>query len=73
LLEGPEVLGRNSYFEKLYLHVNDDTLKLAARNLQSKFTTVIQGNSGGVVNLDSYGWSSGVEGLKGGVHIRPNS
>ena len=60
--DGPEVMGNHSLVEYSYLHVADDAIKVAAQEVDFKQITVIKGNSGGVVNLGSYGKNRGVEG-----------
>lgn len=60
--DGPEVMGHNSLIEYGYLHVADDSIKVSAQNVDFKQITVIKGNSGGVVNLGSYGKNRLVDG-----------
>ena len=60
--DGPEVMGHHSLIEYSYLHVADDAVKVSATNVDFSQITVIKGNSGGVVNLGSYGKNRLVDG-----------
>ena len=60
--DGPELLGQETTVDFSYLHVADDAIKVAAPNVRFDNITVIKGNSGGVVNIGSYGKNRGVDG-----------
>ncbi|RPG23739.1 MAG: hypothetical protein CBC10_013795 [Gammaproteobacteria bacterium TMED50] len=60
--DGPEVGGDGSLIEHVFLHVADDAIKLAAKNVRYRDVTVLQGDAGGVMNIGSYGYNRGVEG-----------
>jgi len=60
--DGPEIMGDFSTASYLYLHVNDDSVKVAARGVKFEEVTALQGNTGSVINLGSYGKNRGVEG-----------
>ena len=60
--DGPELLGQETTVDFSYLHVADDAIKIAAPNVRFDNITVIKGNSGGVVNIGSYGKNRGVNG-----------
>jgi hypothetical protein len=55
--DGLEVQGRNSYLGYTYLHIADDSMKVAANALRYEQTTVLQGDvqTGGLINIGSYG------------------
>ena len=57
--DGPEIMGQNSTVESLYLHVNDDSIKVAVNGIRISDVTVLQGDAGGVVDLGSYGYNRG--------------
>ena len=63
--DGPEIMGQNSTVESLYLHVNDDSIKVAVNGIKISDVTVLQGDTGGVVDLGSYGYNRGS--IKGAV------
>jgi len=50
-----DLLSSWSYSNYLYLHVNDDAIKVAATDTYRENTTVLKGNAGCVVILGSYG------------------
>jgi len=52
-------MGEFSYFESIYLHVNDDSIKVGANDMTITKATVLQGNAGGVINLGCYGKNRG--------------
>jgi hypothetical protein len=56
--DGLEVHGRNSYLAYTYLHIADDSMKVAANALRYEQTTVLQGDvqTGGLINIGSYGF-----------------
>ena len=55
--DGLEVHGKDSSLQYTYLHIADDSMKVAAHNLAYEYTTVLQGNvgTGGLIHLGSYG------------------
>ena len=57
--DGLEVHGKESLLQLqyTYLHIADDSMKVAADNLTYEHTTVLQGNvgTGGLIHLGSYG------------------
>ena len=55
--DGLEVHGKESLLQYTYLHIADDSMKVAAHNLAYEYTTVLQGNvgTGGLIHLGSYG------------------
>jgi hypothetical protein len=57
--DGPEIMGQNSTVKSLYLHVNDDSIKVAVNGIKISDVTVLQGDVGGVVDLGSYGYNRG--------------
>jgi hypothetical protein len=57
--DGPEIMGQNSTVKSLYLHVNDDSIKVAVNGIKISDVTVLQGDVGGVVDLGSYGDNRG--------------
>ena len=63
--DGPEIMGQNSTVESLYLHVNDDSIKVPVNGIKISDVTVLQGDTGGVVDLGSYGYNRGS--IKGAV------
>ncbi len=68
--DGPEIGGDGSVVEQIYLHVADDAIKIPARGMRYRHTTVLQGDIGGVVNLGSYGYNRGVQGsVVDGIYI----
>lgn len=60
--DGPEMMGADSKMDYAYLHICDDAIKVSAPGVQVSQATVLKGNSGGVVNLGSYGLNRGVSG-----------
>jgi hypothetical protein len=58
--DGLEVQGDGSELKFAYLHVADDSMKVAAENMTYNYTTVLQGDvsTGGVIDLGSYGTAS---------------
>ena len=67
--DGLEVQGDGSELTFTYLHVADDSMKVAAKKMKYKHTTILQGDvsAGGMINLGSYGTAdsqgSSVEGV----------
>ena len=67
--DGLEVQGDGSELTFTYLHVADDSMKVAAKKMKYKHTTILQGDvgTGGMINLGSYGTAdsqgSNVEGV----------
>ena len=57
--DGPEIMGINSTVDSLYLHVNDDSIKVAVDGIKISDVTLLQGAIGGVVDLGSYGYNRG--------------
>jgi hypothetical protein len=55
--DGLDVHGKDSSLQYTYLHIADDSMKVAAHNLAYEYTTVLQGNvgTGGLIHLGSYG------------------
>jgi hypothetical protein len=53
--DGPEILVPNSRMDQVFIHTQDDSIKIAADNYQAYGITVWQGNAGGVVNVGNYG------------------
>merc|ERR1711939_557174 len=53
--DGPEIMVPNSRVDQLFLHIQDDSIKVGADNYQAYGITVWQGNAGGVVNVGNYG------------------
>ena len=68
--DGPEVGGDGSLIEHVFLHVADDAIKVAAKDVRYRDVTVLQGDAGGVMNIGSYGYNRGVEGsVVEGVYV----
>ena len=57
--DGPEIMGIHSTVKSLYLHVNDDSIKVAVDGITISDVTLLQGATGGVVDLGSYGYNRG--------------
>ena len=55
--DGLEVHGKESLLQYTYLHIADDSMKVAADKVVYEYTTVLQGDvgTGGLIHLGSYG------------------
>jgi len=58
--DGPEFMGAHSLSSHTYIHTNDDGIKLHTQDMLYRFTTILQGNVGAVINLGAYGKNRGV-------------
>jgi hypothetical protein len=69
--DGLEVQGDGSELTYTYLHVADDSMKVAAENMRYNYTTVLQGDvsTGGVIDLGSYGTASSKNSNVNGVYV----
>ena len=69
--DGLEVQGDGSELTYTYLHVADDSMKVAAENMTYNYTTVLQGDvsTGGVIDLGSYGTASSKNSNVNGVYV----
>jgi hypothetical protein len=70
--DGLEVQGDGSTLRYTYLHIADDSIKVAADNVTYSQTTVLQGDvgTGGLINLGSYGTGRPISvGLVNGVYV----
>ena len=56
--DGPEIGGYKSVLQNSFIHANDDSIKVAAPNLDAFKNTVLQGNAGNAVGL-TYGFVNG--------------
>ena len=79
--DGLEVHGKESFLQYTYLHVADDSMKVAADQVVYEYTTVLQGDvgTGGLIHLGSYGTGRNMtKGDVEGVYVhrithKPNS
>ena len=79
--DGLEVHGKESLLQYTYLHIADDSMKVAADKVVYEYTTVLQGDvgTGGLIHLGSYGTGRNMEkGHVTGVYVhrithQPNS
>jgi len=79
--DGLEVHGKESLLQYTYLHIADDSMKVAADKMIYEYTTVLQGDvgTGGLIHLGSYGTGRNmVKGDVKGVYVhrithQPNS
>lgn len=69
--DGLEVQGDGSELTFTYLHVADDSMKVAAKKMKYKHTTILQGDvgTGGVINLGSYGTADSQGSYVEGVYV----
>ena len=69
--DGLEVQGDGSELTYTYLHVADDSMKVAAKKMKYKYTTILQGDvgTGGVINLGSYGTADSQGSKVEGVYV----
>jgi hypothetical protein len=70
--DGLEVHGKESLLQYTYLHIADDSMKVAADNVAYEYTTVLQGDvgTGGLIHLGSYGTGRGIaSGEVSGVYV----
>ena len=79
--DGLEVHGKESLLQYTYLHIADDSMKVAADKVIYEYTTVLQGDvgTGGLIHLGSYGTGRNMtKGDVKGVYVhrithKPNS
>ncbi len=79
--DGLEVHGKESLLQYTYLHIADDSMKVAADKVVYEYTTVLQGDvgTGGLIHLGSYGTGRNMtKGHVTGVYVhrithQPNS
>ena len=69
--DGLEVQGDGSELTFTYLHVADDSMKVAAKKMKYKHTTILQGDvsAGGMINLGSYGTADSQGSYVEGVYV----
>lgn len=68
--DGPEVQGQNSRLTNMYLHIADDSIKVATNDIVIADTTCLQGSAGGAVNIGSYGYNRTIDGAQvNGLYI----
>lgn len=68
--DGPEVQGQDSRLTNMYLHVADDSIKVATNDIVITDTTCLQGSAGGAVNIGSYGYNRSIDGARvNGLYI----
>ncbi|MDG1806294.1 MAG: hypothetical protein P8I27_00230 [Pirellulaceae bacterium] len=54
--DGIETMAAESFFDRNFFHVNDDSIKLRAANVTFNNTTLWQGNVGAAINPSAYGY-----------------
>ena len=57
--DGIETFAPNSYFDRNFMHINDDSIKIFTNHIRFNNTTLWQGNAGAAIAPAAYGYVNG--------------